>query len=98
MEKKRSCEKKAIKKSDNIVTRKIDGKIILMPLHKSSKDLNYIYTLNETASHAWDLFDGKSTMKDIKDSLCKTYDVDEGNAEKGLAEFVKDLRSIKAIV
>ena len=91
-------EKKVMKKSDEVVTREIEGKVILMPLHKSSKDLNYIYTLNETASSAWNLFDGKSTLGDIKGSLSETYDVNEGKIEKELAEFVKDLRSIKAVV
>ena len=91
-------EKKVMKKSGDVVTREIEGKMILMPLHKSSKDLNCIYTLNETASRAWSLFDGKSTLGDIKNSLSETYDVTEGKVEKELAEFVKDLRSIKAIL
>ena len=91
-------EKKVMKKSDDVVTREIEGKVVLMPLHKSSKDLNYIYTLNETASCAWGLFDSKSTLGEIKNSLSERYDVSEGKVEKELAEFVKDLRSIKAIL
>jgi hypothetical protein len=91
-------EKKMIKKSDEVVTREIEGKVILMPLHKSSKDLNYIYTLNETASYAWNLFDGKSTFSDVRNNLTETYDVTEGKVQKELTEFVKDLKSIKAIV
>jgi hypothetical protein len=90
-------EKKVMKKSDDVVAREIEGKVILMPLRKSSMDLNYIYTLNETASCAWDLFDGKSTLGEIRNSLCQRYEVTEGKVEKELTEFVKDLRSIKAI-
>ena len=98
MQKRELNEKKVIKKSDEVVTREIEGKVILMPLHKTSKDLNYIYTLNETASFAWNLFDGKSTLDDIKKSICETYDVAEDKVEKELCEFVKDLKSVKAIV
>ena len=80
------------------MTREIEGKLILMPLHKTSKDLNYIYTLNETASYAWNLFDGKSTMADIRKGISEAYDVAEDKVEKELCEFVKDLKSIKAIL
>lgn len=91
-------EKKIIKKSDDVVTREIEGKVILMPLHKSSKDLNYIYTLNETASRAWNLFDGKTTLETVRDNLVEMHDVAGEKVEKELAEFVKDLKSIKAVI
>ena len=97
MQKRELNEKKVIKKSDEVVTREIEGKVILMPLHKTSKDLNYIYTLNVTASCAWGLFDGKSTMEDIRKSMSETYDVAEDKVKKELCEFVKDLKSIKAV-
>jgi hypothetical protein len=87
-----------MKKSEDVVTREIDGKVILMPLHKTSKDLNYIYTLNETASCAWNLFDGKSTLSDVRNGLSKVYAVNEDKVGKELVEFVKDLKSIKAIL
>jgi len=89
---------KIMKKSDDVVTREIEGKVILMPLHKSSKDLNYIYTLNETASRAWNLFDGKTTLGDVRDSLAEMHDVAVEKVEKELIEFVKDLKSIKAVI
>ena len=90
-------EKKVMKKSKDVVSREIEGKTILMPLYKTSKDLNYIYTLNETASAAWNLFDGKATLGDIIDSLTETYDVDRAKVKKELSEVIKDFKSIKAL-
>lgn len=90
-------EKKVIKKNKDFVMREIEGKAILMPLLKSSKDLNCIYTLNETASYAWSLFDGKASLGKIKNCLIEKYDVSENEVEKELTELVKDLKSIKAI-
>ena len=98
MQKRKLDEKKVLKNNDNVVTRVIEGKMILMPLHKTSKALNYIYTFNETASFAWDRFDGKSTMADIRKNICEAYDVAEDKVEKELCEFVKDLKSIKAVL
>ncbi|MFA5169026.1 MAG: PqqD family protein [Candidatus Omnitrophota bacterium] len=89
--------KKVIKKSNEVVAREIEGKVILMPLYKSSKDLNCIYTLSETASHAWRLMDGKSTLGEIKAKMTQKFNVTEDKAEKELVEFVKDLKSIKAV-
>lgn len=89
--------KAVIKKSKNVVSREIEGKVIIMPLTKTSKELNYIYTLNETASRAWELMDGKTSLSEIQRLLVEEYDVDEKKAAKQLAELVKDLKSIKAI-
>jgi hypothetical protein len=98
MPKKESGDQKVVRKSNEVVTREIQGKVVLMPLHKSSKDINCIYTLNETASYAWNLFDGKSTMNDVRKTISESYDVAEDKVEKELVELVKDLKSIKAIL
>jgi len=85
-------------KSKNIVTREIEGKLILMPLVKTSKELNFIYTLNETAARAWALIDGKTALSDIPCLMVEEYEVDVKRVAKQLAELVKDLKSIKALV
>ena len=90
-------EKKVLKKSPQIVTREIEGEVILLPLYKSSKDLSYIYTLNETAAVAWGLIDGKKTLGQIKTKLMNEFKVSEGKLTKQLNTLMKDLRSIKAI-
>jgi tRNA uridine 5-carbamoylmethylation protein Kti12 len=90
-------EKNILKKSEEVVSREIEGETILLPLYKSSKDMNYIYTLNKTAAAAWRLIDGKKTLHQIKEELVKEYDVDEEKAVKQLSQLVKDLRSIKAV-
>lgn len=89
--------KKKFNKSDDVVTREIEGQVILMPLHSSSRDLNCIYTLNETASNVWSLIDGKTNLSEIKSQLLNKYDVNESKLDKELNEFVKDMRSIKAV-
>ena len=91
-------EKKVLKKSSQIVTREIEGDMILLPLYKSSKDLNYIYTLNETAAAAWELLDGKTSLGEIKKKLMGKYDISEEKLDKQLNELIKDLRAIKAVV
>lgn len=91
-------ENKIFKRSDQVVSREIEGEVVLLPLYKSSKDLNYIYTLNKTAATAWGLIDGKNNLADIKNKLTDEFNVEETKLTKQLNELIKDLTSIRAIV
>lgn len=91
-------DKKVLKKTDKVVTREIEGEVILFPLYKSSKDMNYIYTLNETAAAFWSLIDGKKTLARIKEKLLNAYSVDEKTLIKQMDGLIKDLKTIKAII
>ena len=91
------ASKSILKKTDKVVSREIEGEKILLPLYKSSKDMNYIYTLNETASEVWDRIDGKKSLAKIKQDLIEIYDVDEKILTKQTDALIKDLKSIKAV-
>ena len=86
-----------LKKNKTMITRRLEGEAILVPLGKSSKDVDCIYSLNETAAEAWKAIDGKRNLGQIKKQLLKKFDVDEKKLEKELNTFIKDLKSIKAI-
>ncbi|MGD0336679.1 MAG: PqqD family protein [Candidatus Omnitrophota bacterium] len=89
--------KMVLRRNEDIVSRDIEGQIIIMPLHKSSKELNCIYTLNESAAAAWEMIDGKNDLAKIKEELLNKFDVSEKTIERQLSCLVKDLKSIKAI-
>jgi len=90
-------DKKIFNKTDKVVSREIEDEVILLPLCKTSKDMNYIYTLNETAALVWDLIDGNRTMNDIKEKIMSEYDVQEQELQKELTGLINDLKSINAI-
>ncbi len=90
-------EKKVYKKNKDFVTRQIDKDMILMPIYKTNKDINEMYTLNETAADMWELIDGKKTVKDMCDDMSKKYDVARDKLEADVEEFIKDMKEIKAI-
>lgn len=90
-------EKMALKKNSQVVSREIEGEVILVPLYKSSDELSYIYTLNETAAVAWRMIDGKKTLGKIKTLLLNEFEVTEQKIDNQLTEFIKDLKSIKAV-
>lgn len=90
-------ENKIFKRNQDVVTRKIAGEVILLPIYRTSKDMSYIYSLNKTAVTAWELIDGKNTLGKIRDKLTEAYDVSKEKIVKQLDELVKDLKLIKAI-
>jgi hypothetical protein len=91
-------EKKALKKNPDMVTRVIDNETILLPLYKSSDEINCIYSLNKAASAVWNLIDGKTTLSDIKKKVLAKFDATPEEAGKKMQELLKDLKAIKAVV
>ena len=89
---------KIYKKSDSIVSRKIADEFILVPIRQNVGDLESIYTLNAVASHIWELIDGKSKTKEIREKIVEEYEVAPREAEKDLIEHLQQLEKINAII
>ena len=87
-----------LRKNPNMVTRVIDNERILLPIFKTSKEANCIYTLNEVASEAWEMINGKRTFGEIKKLILKKFDATEKEVDKEMAKLLKDLKEIKAVV
>jgi len=83
-------EKHFIKKRD-LVTRSIIGEMIVVPVRKKVGDVNSIYTLNEAGATIWVLLDGKSSVGQIIEAICRDYDVSAEEAAKDTADFLASL-------
>ena len=86
-----------LKKNPDVVSRTIEDETILMPVYRTSDEINCIYTLNAVAARIWELIDGKRSLKAIKNTLMKEFDVTDKEMDKELSKFLKDLKDIKAI-
>jgi hypothetical protein len=80
-----------------VVSRVIAGEAILVPIQKSPKGLENIFTLNETAALAWTLMDGEHSLEEIRDRIVDEYEVSVEEAEQDLLELVGQFEEIKAI-
>jgi len=87
-----------LKKNPDFVMREIENEVILIPIYKTSKEANYIYTLNKIGQKVWNLIDGNKTLEEIKKEILKKFDTTSEEADKELSQFLKDLREIKAVV
>ena len=90
-------EAKVLRKNPDIVTRTIDDETILLPIYKTSDEINCIYTLNKVASRVWQMFDGKRTLGKIKKELLKEFDTTPKELDKKMQKLLKDLKEIKAV-
>lgn len=83
---------KAYRPSENIVARKIDGEILIVPLScgvgKADDDL---YTLNDTGRDVWELLDGTLTLTEIVCRLTDLYEAPREEIERDVNELVGDL-------
>lgn len=86
-----------IRKNKDMVTRIIEDETILMPIYKTSNEINCIYTFNKTASRVWELFDGKRTLAEIKDKLLDKFDTTSEEIDKEMQKLLQELKEIKAI-
>ncbi len=90
-------EDAVVRKNPNMVTRVIGDETILLPIYKSSEEINCIYTLNKVASRLWEMFDGRRRTLEIKKQILKEFNTTPAEADKELEKFLKDLGEIKAI-
>jgi hypothetical protein len=86
-----------LKKSKNIVSRQIGAETVLLPICKSTKEMNCIYTLNKPAARVWELIDGKRDLSRIKKDILDEFDVSAAQLDKLMAGLLKDLKEIKAV-
>ena len=90
-------KKVVLRKNSNMVTRVIDDETILLPLYKTSDEINCIYSLNKAASVVWNLIDGKTTLADIKKKVLTKFDVTSEEVDKKMQNLLKDLKEIRGI-
>ncbi len=87
-----------LRKNKDMVTRVIDDEAILLPIYKTSEEINCIYTLNKIGTQVWELIDGKKTLSEIKKIILKKFDTTLKEVDKKISKFLKDLKDIKAVI
>lgn len=90
-------DKKVLIKNSDMVTRVIEDETILLPIYKTSDEINCIYTLNKVASRVWELLDGKRTLTELKDKLLKEFDTTPEEVDKEIQKLLKELKEIRAV-
>lgn len=81
------------RKGPDVVSRRIAGEAVLVPVRSQVAEIDSLFTLNEMGSLVWDLLDGERTVSQIAEVICASYEVTAEEAMKDLLEFLADLES-----
>jgi tetratricopeptide (TPR) repeat protein len=91
-------DKTVLRKNRDMVHRKIAGETILLPVYRSSDEINCIYTLNDAAAWVWDRIDERRTLADIQKQARHSFGAQPTEIERKLNKLIKELKEIKALV
>ena len=79
-------------KASDLVTRSIASETIVVPVRAHVVDLESIFSMDETGSLIWKLIDGQTTVEQIVEAICESYDVESAQATKDVNEFLDALK------
>jgi len=80
-------------KNTDWVTREIAGETIVVPIRSHVGDLESIYTLNELGTEIWKFIDGKTSVGQIVESICRDYEVQPEVAQKDILDFLESIEA-----
>ncbi|MGQ9525265.1 MAG: PqqD family protein [Armatimonadota bacterium] len=84
-------------KSEDMVSRKVAGEYILVPVRRRVADLESIYNLNEVGGFIYERIDGATPASQILEAICREFDVSREQAEADLVQFLSTLKEIGAV-
>jgi len=82
----------------DIVSRSIAEEVVLVPIRNNMADMDFIYTLNDTAAFIWELCNGENSLHEIFDQLIAEFDVEEDLAVQDFRELIQHLLEIHALL
>ncbi len=79
------------------VMRQIAGETILVPVGKTTLELNGLLTLNECGRFLWERLEQAETEAELTAALLEEYDVDPETAKQDVSAFLEQLRGLRVI-
>jgi len=85
--------------SPDIVTREIQGDLIIVPLVRGIGDLeDDLFTLDETGKEIWRSLDKQKNLQQVVRDLIRKYPDNESEIERDVLGFVTELLKRKMLV
>lgn len=80
------------RKKEDIVTRKIAGETLLVPIRSQVADMQKIFALdNQVAEYIWQQLDGRQSLQEIRAGIVDSYDVEEERAGADIRDFIQQM-------
>lgn len=87
------------RRSDDVVSREIEGELIIVPLAAGIGDLDdELYTMNETGKAIWNRLDGQQTLRQIAADLLASYSGAAETIESDVCGLIEELERRRMVV
>ncbi len=87
-----------MRQNPDFVVRKVAGEMVLVPIARDAADLESVFTLNEVGARIWELIETCADERAIAKALTEEYEVTEDRAFADVAELLRNLRDINAVI
>ena len=87
---------KAFVKNDDVVSRKIAGETLLVPVRGNLADMQMIFALNPVGELIWNEL-GRKNLSSICSEIIRNFEVERDQAETDVREFLQELADANLI-
>ena len=84
-------------RNQEVVSRQIEGELVIVPIRRGVGDLNSLYTLNPVGSVLWELMSEGCTLPDMVRRICDEFEVSAAQAGKDIEQFLDSMMDEKLI-
>jgi hypothetical protein len=85
-------------RNQEVVSRKIEGELIIVPIRSGVGDLNSLYTLNAVGSVLWEFMTEGHTIAEMVQRVCDEFEVTKAQARKDIENFLDSLLEEKLVL
>jgi hypothetical protein len=85
-------------RNQEVVSRKIDGELIIVPIRSGVGDLNSLYTLNPVGSVLWDFMTERHSVNEMVERVCEEFEVTAMQAQQDIESFLDSLLAEKLVL
>jgi hypothetical protein len=78
-------------RNQEVVSRKIEDELIIVPIRSGVGDLNSLYTLNPVGSVLWDFMTENHTVDEMVQRVCDEFEVTAAQAQQDIETFLDSL-------
>jgi hypothetical protein len=75
-----------VSRGERLAARKVAGEMVVLAADDSS-----LFVLNEVGTSIWEAADGRRSIDDLADGVCRDYDIDRETARRDVETFVEAL-------
>jgi hypothetical protein len=78
-------------RSQSVVSRRVAGETLIVPVRGKVGDLASIYSFNQTGSLIWQSLESPKSISELISIIEQEYEIEHGQAERDVTQFLNDM-------